>query len=261
MPIFQYQARPSVPFLPETVPPQVSGMAWFVPFDQPFFSTAMKPWLYKMGQRSNALPPPPAAPSGIPWMLPWEPPRFRGYPAEHQQTGFWFQSPTTLPTIISGQAWYRAWEPPFFPTTVKVWLQETEIYGENFGSFAPAVSGISWMIGWEPPYFKGYPSVLQQSEMFVKTREVFPPITAVMWWKPFEQPFFPTRVKVWLQPTESFKALTPTTLPPQIAGMAWYKQFDQPKQVKIPVEQQKYSIQGSTFVQVQTASYSVYIIF
>lgn len=117
------------------------------------------------------------------------------------------------------------------------------------------------MLGWEPPYFKGYPAALQQSEMFVKTREYLPPLTAGMWWKPFDQPFFSRVTKIYLQTAADSKTLIPGTLPPRIAGMAWYAAFDQPKQRKVDFTIQKTSIQGRTSVIAQTSSYSIYIIF
>lgn len=235
MPIFQYQARPSVPFRPA-----LAATGWFSQFDQPAPAFGNRvPTHLAPAQAGLATVPAAAAAgiSGMAWWRPFEQPSFGPVKAEQQPAQFSAALiPTTLPVGIAGSAWNRGWEPPFFPTRVRVELNQTEAVLLFANTLPPQTAGMAWYGEWEPPYFPTkVRTELQQTEFFVEPR--FPFYFTGGWWKPFDQPAFGP-VKIEQQPTENRAVLLASTVPPQIAGVAWWKPFDQPSFGPVKIEQQ-----------------------
>lgn len=256
----QHQQQPGWQPSFDTLPPQVAGQAYNVPWEPPQFPMRTKHFLHQTEARVPRLPDPPAAPSGVPYNVPWEPPRFFGVPAGRQQTEMFTQTAATVPVGVSGSAWMRPWEPPYFPPKFKTELAQTQAWSPNLIVIAPPPSGIPFLFQWEPPYFKGVPAHQQPTQFFVSTASIFPPIVATMWQVPFSEPYFSPRVKAQFQPGPAI-ALTPATLPPRIAGMAWRVPFDQPTQRKTPLHIQQFIMQGSMSVTIRVPYSWVSIIF
>ena len=238
-PPLQHQIEPSAVLIPDTVPPQIAGIAWYQPFTPPKFSRESRHWLHHTELKTTIQPPPPAVPSGIPWHRNFDTPKFGPVDVTKHKFFVFESSPATLPAAVSGIAWHRPWEPPFFPPGLKAWLHPTQFYATNIRIVAPPIEGMSWFVPFEYPKFRPFPSQLMDTEHQVQQPITqVNPIFADMWYKGWEPPFFPTTVKSYLHPPITL-TLTPATLPPKIAGMAWWQPFDIPKQRKVDVYQMK----------------------
>lgn len=232
--------------------------------------------------RLTTLPVPTAATNtnaGIPWMVAWTPPFFpKKMPSQLMQTEMEVLTPNTLPAGISGIAWMKGWEPPYFPLRVKPELMQSEMEVLTPDTLPVPNSGLSWWRPFDQPDQRKVPVQLIPTE--AKTLypgSLPPPISGHAWNRKWEDPYFPKRVKIELMQTQAFPT-PPSTLPTKIAGMAWrvawelptykcydqfglqfnfrvnfipsnvpsawwYAPFDQPKQVKVPVELQMTTVQ------------------
>lgn len=232
MPIFQYQVRPSVP-LANVGTPVNSGMPWFKPWEPPRFKVTETP-SYQQQTEFRRIDPaqPVAAVSGVAWLRDWESPRFRtDFPSHQQQINFTRIDPNIPIAAVSGIAWLRDWEPPRFKG-VPSNLQQSELAVFTL-SILPPITSAMWHKDWVPPSFRSMPPELVQSELATITGTNVPSVSGIPWMKVWEPPFFPTSTKVQLQQTLMWSP-TPDTLPIGISGIAWYRDWVQPRFKDVP---------------------------
>lgn len=98
--------------IPETLPPEISGMAWWRPFDQP-------------DQRKTKT--------------------------FIQQTEMVLLIPDTLPVPISGSAWNVAWTPPHFPHRTKPNAHQFSPAFVSVEGAPVGISGMAWFQPFTPP--------------------------------------------------------------------------------------------------------------
>lgn len=272
----QYQWKPAgPPRFPDVV--GIAGMAWFQPISEPHFPRKVKAhfqkteaWVYSEAALIVGI-------EGISWMKGWEPPFFpTRMKVQLQQVGAyvapetvtvgvagmaWYQAldyqfkprvpptqqqflyqvllPPDLVSLIQGMAWYKelsTWTKKPFPAS----LQQTELKTSIPYNLVDTIQGIAWwrpLDVWNKPKF---PVGLQQTEGWNPRFQPAIGPSGIPWRIALDEPFFPRKMKVYLQKTEMFLN-PPSTLPVPIGGMAWRVPLEEWRKKRYPVYLQPFA--------------------
>lgn len=164
--------------------------------------------------------------------------------------------PSTLPPKVAGMGWFepsdnRSTEVPVFfdggpafgrappaPTTVlfAAWFEPSDRIASprartfedlpalalTPASLPPKIAGMAWF---EPPekFFAALIARIEQPVAFVPMPPIAIPVSGMAWYEPPDRDRPATKITIEAPPA---LALTPTTLPPKIAGIGWFSQWD-----------------------------------
>ena len=199
----------------KTIPPQISGMAWWRQVEQ-----------FTAKQRIE--PPPPAflaTPTTVPtpisgngWSTAFEQSYRLSLVQPADTTGSYVPFAGTLPAVISGMAWQRPFEGVLKPSVVQAPIPPS-------GLVAPVPTIVPWNTQFE---IKPLLRQVYQSDSFWQLPPAFQPLFVH-----FEDAWRP--VRSWVDSPPSSYVPIPSTVPPMVSGMAWRGEFQYP--VRTPVAQ------------------------
>jgi hypothetical protein len=126
----QHQQRPTFPWQIFAPPDTNAGIPYIFPWQPPFFrgnrqNVALMPTTF-IALTPDTLPP---NIDGMAWWYPFDQPPQKKTKVTAQQTEMRVLIPSTLPVAIAGSAWFVSWQPPHFPRKVPAYLQPRPEWG------------------------------------------------------------------------------------------------------------------------------------
>lgn len=206
------QPSAALALTPATLPPQISGMAWFTTTD------VYQPRRWFINEPSHV----PYAPDTVTWSFQSSDTVFLPDPPINYPPAFGTTPPVAPSVTISGMAWF---EPPDRNRpAIKINGESQPAIALTPATLPPVISGMAWRqpldeLPLRPRIDRPHPG----PALTVTPTDLLSSLIGVPWShrvdeKPVSRPVSHN--------TASAIALTPATLPPVISGMAWFEPLD-----------------------------------